>query len=364
MIMKEEEEYLATKSNRKRLTLFPIQDFDIWEMYQRALSAFWTVGEVDLSRDIDDWNGLSDSERHFLKNVLAFFSSSDTIVNINLAERFINDVTLLEAKHFYAFQMAIENIHSEMYSLLIDTYVRDPADRMRLLDAVRHIPVIQQKAKWCFEFIDAEDASFAQRLIAFAIVEGVFFSGAFAAIYWLKERGKMPGLAFANELISRDEGLHVEFAVLLYSKISNRVSKETVHRMFTHAVDVEKAFITDSIPCSMLGMNAMLMATYIEFVADRLLTQLGYDKIYNATNPFPFMDRISLQNRTNFFEARVAEYAKAGVTASSSSTGNASSTSNSTGITKNGQYTGAGSSYNASRPTALSALEFSTDADF
>jgi ribonucleoside-diphosphate reductase subunit M2 len=352
-----EEEYLAAKSNRDRLTLFPIQDFEIWEMYQRSLASFWTVGEVDLTRDIDDWNGLSDSERHFLKNVLAFFSSSDTIVNINLAERFINDVTLLEAKHFYAFQMAIENIHSEMYSLLIDTYVRDPTERMRLLDAVRHIPVIQQKARWCFDYIESEDATFAQRLIAFAIVEGVFFSGAFAAIYWLKERGKMPGLAFANELISRDEGLHVEFAVLLYSKIKHRVPKDTVYRMFTQAVEVEKAFITDSIPCSMLGMNAMLMATYIEFVADRLLTQLGYDKIYNATNPFPFMDRISLQNRTNFFEARVAEYAKAGVGKGVPANATSNVNSNSSG-SAGGQYT---SSYNTN---ASSALEFSTEADF
>ena len=310
-------------------------------MYQRALSAFWTVGEVDLTRDIEDWNALSENERFFLMNVLAFFSSSDTIVNINLAERFINDVTLLEAKHFYAFQMAIENIHSEMYSLLIDTYVRDPTERVRVLDAVRHIPAIQHKAKWCFDYIDCKDSSFAQRLIAFAIVEGVFFSGAFAAIYWLKERGKMPGLAFANELISRDEALHVEFAVLLYTKIRNRVSKDTVYRMFKEAVDVEKAFITDSIPCSMLGMNAMLMSTYIEFVADRLITQMGYDKLYHATNPFPFMDRIALQNRTNFFEARVAEYAKAGVGKNVSTSTNA-------------QQEDANSS----------TLEFSTDADF
>jgi ribonucleoside-diphosphate reductase subunit M2 len=305
-------EYLTDCNHKDRLTLFPIQDEAMWDMYQKAVSAFWTVHEVDLSRDRNDWDRLSESEQFFLKQVLAFFSSSDTIVNINLAERFINDVTVLEARYFYAFQMAIENIHSEMYSILIDTYVKKAEDRDRLFNAVSQIPVIQQKANWCFRYIEDNAASFGQRLIAFAIVEGVFFSGAFASIYWMKERGKMPGLAFANELISRDEALHVEFAVLLYSKLSEhgRVDRDTVYDMFRSAVGVEQMFITESIPCSMLGMNSSLMNTYIEYVADRLLVQLGYPKLFQASNPFPFMDRIALQNKTNFFEGRVSEYAK------------------------------------------------------
>lgn len=296
-----------------RLTIFPIKHHDIWDMYQKALAAFWTVPEVDLSKDHDDWRALSENEQFFIKNVLAFFGSSDTIVNINLGERFMQEVQVLEAKYFYAFQLSIENIHSEMYSLLIDTYVKDAAEKMRLLNAVENIPCIKQKADWCFRWINDHNASFAQRLIAFAIVEGVFFSGAFASIFWLKEKGVMPGLCFSNELISRDEALHVEFAVLLYSMIQQKVDTATVHDMFKDAVDVEKAFIIHSIPCSLLGMNADLMSTYIEFVADRLLVQLGYPKLFNAANPFPFMERISIQNRTNFFEARVGEYSKANV---------------------------------------------------
>lgn len=303
------------KNTQKRLTLFPIQDHEVWDKYQRAMASFWTVAEVDLTHDVQDWMNLTENERTFIKHVLAFFSSSDTIVNINLAERFLNDVDLLEAKYFYTFQMAIENVHSEMYSLLIDTYIKDGEERNKLLNAVEVIPVVHDKAKWCFDWIEDDKATFQQRLIAFAIVEGVFFSGAFASIYWLKERGTMPGLGFSNELISRDEALHVEFAVLMYNKTDPRlrVPEDTVNTMFRDAVQLEKSFIIDSMKCSMLGMNSALMGTYIEFVADRLLVQLGYDKLFHAANPFPFMDRIGIQNRTNFFEARVAEYSKANV---------------------------------------------------
>ena len=307
------QELLLSEDESQRLTIFPIRHAAMWEMYQKAQASFWTVAEVDLTKDRDDWATLPESEKTFLKNVLAFFGSSDTIVNINLGERFLNEVKPLEAKFFYSFQMAIENIHSEMYSLLIDTYVTDSREKQALFDAVQTIPCVRKKAEWCFKWIDDEAASFAQRLVAFAIVEGVFFSGAFASIFWQKERGKLPGLAFSNELISRDEALHVEFAVLLYSTISGRVQEAVVHEMFQDAVAVEKNFITESIPCAMLGMNAKLMNTYIEFVADRLMIQLGYNRIFNAHNPFPFMERISIQNRTNFFESRVSEYAKANV---------------------------------------------------
>jgi len=313
-----EEEILQQDDNR--LTIFPIKYPQIWDMYQKAVSAFWTPEEIDFSRDIDDWNGLSNDERYFIKHILAFFSSSDTIVNINLGERFINDVKLLEAKFFYGFQEAIENIHSHTYSLLIDTYVKEPEERDKIFNAVTHIPCIKNKADWCFKWIDNKEASFGQRLIAFAIVEGVFFSGAFCSIFWLKEKGKMPGLTFSNELISRDEALHVEFAILLYSMISNRVPQENVYNMFKDAIEVEKDFIIDSIPCSMLGMNATLMTEYIQFVADRLLVQLGYDKLWKVANPFPFMNRSNLECRTNFFESRVAEYSKANVGNSSSNT--------------------------------------------
>lgn len=297
----------------ERLTIFPIKYPQIWEMYKKAVASFWVVEELDLSKDMVDWEKLSDNERHFIKNVLAFFSSSDTIVNINLGERFLNEVQILEAKFFYGFQMAIENIHSEAYSLLIDTYIKDSVEKDKLFNAIQHIPCIREKADWCFKWINDHDSTFAQRLIAFAIVEGIFFSGAFCSIFWLKERGLMPGLAFSNELISRDESLHVEFAVQLYSMIKDRIPQEKVHDMFRDAVSVEKSFIIDSIPCALLGMNADLMGQYIEFVADRLLVQLDYEPIFKAHNPFPFMDRISISNRTNFFEGRVAEYSKANV---------------------------------------------------
>jgi ribonucleotide reductase beta subunit family protein with ferritin-like domain len=297
----------------ERLTIFPIKYPEIWEMYKKAVASFWVVEELDLSKDMNDWEKLSDNERHFIKQVLAFFSSSDTIVNINLGERFLNEIQILEAKFFYGFQMAIENIHSEAYSLLIDTYIKDGKEKDKLFNAIQYIPCIKEKADWCFKWINDHESAYAQRLIAFAIVEGIFFSGAFCSIFWLKERSLMPGLAFSNELISRDESLHVEFAVHLYSMIRNRIPEETVHEMFREAVTVEKSFIIDSIPCALLGMNADLMSQYIEFVADRLLVQLVYEPIFKTPNPFPFMDRISISNRTNFFEARVAEYSKANV---------------------------------------------------
>lgn len=306
-----EGELLLTDDNR--LTIFPIMHYDIWEMYKKAVSAFWTAEEIDLSKDIDDFNKLNENERKFIKHILAFFSSSDTIVNINLGERFLNDVKVLEAKFFYAFQMTIENIHSETYSLLIDTYFKDSVEKHEAFNAIQYIPCVQKKADWCFKWINDLDASFAQRLLAFAIVEGVFFSGAFCSIFWLKERGLMPGLSFSNELISRDEGMHVEFAVLLYSKLKGRLEQDIVHSIVKEAVEVEKNFILESIPCSMLGMNVELMSVYIEFVADRLLTQLEYDKIWNSANPFPFMERISIETKSNFFESRVSQYSKANV---------------------------------------------------
>lgn len=309
---KENNEEMLLKQN-DRLAIFPIQHDDMWDMYKKSVSAFWTPEELDLSKDIDDFNKLTENEKTFIKHILAFFSSSDTIVNINLGERFLNDVQVLEAKFFYAFQMAIENIHSETYSLLIDTYFKDPVEKSQAFNAVNHMPCIKKKADWCFKWIEDENAPFSQRLLAFALVEGVFFSGAFCSIFWLKERGLMQGLSFSNELISRDEGMHVEFAVLLYSKLENKLSQAIVHRIFKEAVEVEKVFINDSIPCSMLGMNADLMCLYIEFVADRLLTQLNYEKIWNSANPFPFMERISIESKSNFFESRVSQYSKANV---------------------------------------------------
>jgi len=296
-----------------RLTIFPIKQDDMWKMYKNAVSVFWTPEELDLSKDLDDFKKLTDNEKFFIKHILAFFSSSDTIVNINLGERFLNEVQVLEAKFFYSFQMSMENIHSETYSLLIDSYFKDFNEKNETLNAINHMPCIKKKAEWCFKWINDKESSFAQRLLAFALVEGVFFSGAFCSIFWLKERGLMPGLSFSNELISRDEAMHVEFAILLYSKLENRLSQEAVHTIVKEAVEVEKNFIIESIPCSMLGMNSELMSIYIEFVADRLLTQLEYDKIWNTQNPFPFMERISIESKTNFFESRVSQYSKANV---------------------------------------------------
>ena len=299
--------------NNDRFVLFPIEHNDIWQFYKKAEASFWTAEEIDLSQDLIDWNEkLPDDERHFIKHVLAFFAASDGIVNENLAENFLSEVQYTEAKFFYGFQITIENIHSETYSLLIDTYIRDDKEKTYLFNAVDTIPCVKQKADWALRWI--EEGSYAERLIAFAAVEGIFFSGSFCSIFWLKKRGLMPGLSFSNELISRDEGLHCDFACLLYNNhLVNQLPKETVTKIITDAVEIEKIFVTDAIPVKLIGMNADLMQQYIEFVADRLLGELGCDSVYKATNPFDFMDMISIQGKTNFFEKRVAEYQKAGV---------------------------------------------------
>jgi len=299
--------------NNDRFVLFPIVHNDIWQFYKKAEASFWTAEEIDLSQDLIDWNEkLTDDERHFIKHVLAFFAASDGIVNENLAENFLSEVQYTEAKFFYGFQITIENIHSETYSLLIDTYIRDDKEKTYLFNAVDTIPCVKQKADWALRWID--EGSYAERLIAFAAVEGIFFSGSFCSIFWLKKRGLMPGLSFSNELISRDEGLHCDFACLLYNNhLVNQLPKETVTKIITDAVEIEKIFVTDAIPVKLIGMNADLMQQYIEFVADRLLVELGCDTVYKATNPFDFMDMISIQGKTNFFEKRVAEYQKAGV---------------------------------------------------
>lgn len=302
--------------NNDRFVLFPIVHNDIWQFYKKAEASFWTAEEIDLSQDLIDWNEkLTDDERHFIKHVLAFFAASDGIVNENLAENFLSEVQYTEAKFFYGFQITIENIHSETYSLLIDTYIRDDKEKTYLFNAVDTIPCVKQKADWALRWID--EGSYAERLIAFAAVEGIFFSGSFCSIFWLKKRGLMPGLSFSNELISRDEGLHCDFACLLYNNhLVNQLPKETVTKIITDAVEIEKIFVTDAIPVKLIGMNADLMQQYIEFVADRLLGELGCKTVYNATNPFDFMDMISIQGKTNFFEKRVAEYQKAGVLSS------------------------------------------------
>ena len=300
------------QENKNRFVLFPIQKNYIWQFYKKAQASFWTAEEIDLSQDLKDWNNLNDGERHFISHVLAFFAASDGIVNENLAENFLSEVQFTEAKFFYGFQIAIDNIHSETYSLLIDTYVKNPAEKNKLFNAIETIPCVKKKADWALRWID--NGSFAERLIAFAAVEGIFFSGSFCSIFWLKKRGLMPGLTFSNELISRDEGLHCDFACLLYNThLVNQLSKETVTEIIQDAVEIEKEFVTDAIPVKLIGMNAELMCQYIEFVADRLLEELECDKIYKTTNPFDFMYMISLQGKTNFFEKRVAEYQKAGV---------------------------------------------------
>ena len=301
------------KENNERFVLFPIAHNDIWQFYKKAEASFWTAEEIDLSQDLIDWNEkLNDDERHFIKHVLAFFAASDGIVNENLAENFLSEVQYTEAKFFYGFQVAIENIHSETYSLLIDTYIKDSKEKNHLFNAIETIPCVKKKAEWALRWID--EGSFAERLVAFAAVEGIFFSGSFCSIFWLKKRGLMPGLSFSNELISRDEGLHCDFACLLYNDhLIHQLPKETVTKIITDAVEIEKEFVTDAIPVRLIGMNAELMQQYIEFVADRLLGELGCEKVYNSTNPFDFMDMISIQGKTNFFEKRVAEYQKAGV---------------------------------------------------
>jgi ribonucleoside-diphosphate reductase beta chain len=301
------------QENTNRFVLFPIQHNDIWSFYKKAEASFWTAEEIDLSADIIDWdNKLNDDERHFIKHVLAFFAASDGIVNENLAQNFLSEVQYTEAKFFYGFQLAAENIHSETYSLLIDTYIKNTAEKNHLFNAIETLDCVKKKAEWALRWIDK--GSFAERLVAFAAVEGIFFSGSFCSIFWLKKRGLMPGLAFSNELISRDEGLHCDFACLLYSKhLVDKLPKNKVKEIIIDAVEIEKEFVTDALPVKLIGMNSDLMGKYIEFVADRLLVELGNERVYNTPNPFDFMEMISLQGKANFFEKRVGEYQKAGV---------------------------------------------------
>ena len=300
--------------NPNRYVLYPINHPRIFDMYKKAVSSFWTVEELDLTKDHNDWQlKLNDNERHFIKNILAFFAGSDGIVLENLGQRFMDEIQVPEAKCFYGFQIAMENIHSEMYSLLIDTYIKNNAEKDRLFRAIETIPSVAKKAKWAIKWIQDKDSNFATRLVAFAAVEGIFFSGSFCSIFWLKKRGIMPGLTSSNELISRDEGLHTDFACLLYGMLSNKLDETVIYELIAEAVEIEKEFIIDSIPCNLIGMNSKLMSQYIEFVADRLLAQLGYNKLYKTSNPFDFMEMISIEGKTNFFEKRVTEYSKAGV---------------------------------------------------
>jgi ribonucleotide reductase beta subunit family protein with ferritin-like domain len=300
------------RENPNRFVLFPIQWPDIWAMYKKAEASFWTAEEIDLQSDLADWSRLSKDEKHFVSHVLAFFAASDGIVLENLAGRFMSEIQIPEARCFYAFQQAIENIHSETYSLLIDTYIRDTAEKNRLFNAINNIESVKKKADWAIKWITSS-SSFAERLVAFAAVEGIFFSGSFCAIYWLKKRALMPGLTFSNELISRDEGLHCDFACLLYSKLIYPLSQKKIYTIISDAVSYEKEFVCASLPVELIGMNSKLMSQYIEFVADRLLYALGYPKLYGASNPFDWMVLISLEGKTNIFERRVAEYQKAGV---------------------------------------------------
>merc|ERR1711935_1072963 len=301
------------KENPHRYVLFPIQDADIWQMYKKAEASFWTAEEIDLACDLNDWDSLSNNERHFVSHILAFFAASDGIVNENLAGNFTTEVQSAEARCFYGFQIAVENIHSETYSLLIDTYIKDQKEKTHLLNAIETVPCVQKKAQWALQWCDPNNASFAERMIAFAAVEGIFFSGSFCAIFWLKKRGLMPGLCFSNELISRDEGLHCDFACLLYNKLVNQLPHERIIEMITDAVEIEQEFVSDALPVELIGMNGKLMCKYIEFCADRLLGSLGVPRYYNTENPFDWMELISLQGKTNFFEKRVGEYAKSGV---------------------------------------------------
>ena len=304
------------QSDDNRYVMFPIQDQSIWQMYKKQIDCFWRAEEIDLSKDLGDWDSLQKDEKYFISMVLAFFAASDGIVLENLATRFMGEVQLSEARAFYGFQIAMENVHSETYSLLIDTYIKDREEKTNLFQAMDNFPCIKKKADWAIKWIHDKRSSFATRLVAFACIEGIFFSGAFCSIYWLKKRGLMPGLTFSNELISRDEALHTEFAVLLYSKLNKQVSKSKVIEIIKDAVEIEKEFICDALPCRLIGMNSDLMCQYIEFVADRLIVQLGHDKIYNSKNPFDFMEMISIEGKTNFFEKRVAEYALADKTKS------------------------------------------------
>ncbi|AEO57409.1 hypothetical protein MYCTH_68292 [Thermothelomyces thermophilus ATCC 42464] len=316
-IKPEEADEPLLQENPQRFVLFPIKYHEIWQMYKKAEASFWTAEEIDLSKDLHDWNNrLNDDEKYFISHILAFFAASDGIVNENLVERFSGEVQVPEARCFYGFQIMMENIHSETYSLLIDTYIKEPAQRSHLFNAIETIPAIRKKADWALRWIADKKSTFAQRLVAFAAVEGIFFSGAFASIFWLKKRGLMPGLTFSNELISRDEGLHTDFACLLFSHLNHRPSKQVIEDIIVDAVRIEQEFLTEALPCALLGMNANLMKQYIEFVADRLLLALGNEKVYRSTNPFDFMENISLGGKTNFFEKRVGDYQKAGVMAS------------------------------------------------
>lgn len=302
---------IILQENRDRFVLLPINYPEIWELYKKHKASFWTAEEIDLSGDLRDWAKLNEGEKHFIAHVLAFFAASDGIVNENLAVNFLSEVQLPEARCFYGFQIMMENIHSETYALLIDSYINDPQEKLRLFHAIETVPAVKRKAEWALRWI--EEGTFAERLVAFAAVEGIFFSGSFCSIFWLKKRGLMPGLTFSNELISRDEGLHCEFACMLYSMLQHRLSKERVFEIIGDAVRIEKEFITDALPVNLIGMNASLMGQYIEFVADRWLQELGYPKMFGSTNPFDFMEMISLQGKTNFFEKRVGDYQKSGV---------------------------------------------------
>jgi len=303
------------KPDDSRFVMFPIKYPDIWEMYKKQVDCFWRAEEIDLSKDLNDWNHkLTNDERFFVKMIIAFFAASDGLVLENLAARFMGDVQISEARAFYGFQIAMENVHSETYSLLIDTYIKDSDEKDKLFHAIENFPCIKKKADWAKKWIADKRSSFATRLVAFACIEGIFFSGAFSAIFAIKKRGMMPGLTFSNELISRDEALHTEFAILLYSKLEKKLNKKRIYEIVKEAVDIEKEFMTDAIPCRMIGMNTKLMCEYIEFVADRLCLQLGYDKIYHSKNPFDFMELISIQTKTNFFELTVSDYALANKT--------------------------------------------------
>ena len=305
------QEELLLRENKDRFVLLPINYPKIWELYKKHEASFWTAEEIDLSDDLKDWAKLNDGERHFISHILAFFAASDGIVNEKLAVNFMREVQLPEARCYYGFQIMMENIHSETYALLIDTYINDSKEKDRLFHAIETVPAVKKKAEWALRWI--ENGTFAQRLVAFAAVEGIFFSGSFCSIFWMKKRGLLPGLTFSNELISRDEGLHCEFACLLYSMLSNQLTEDEVHTIIGEAVTIEKEFVSEALPVDLIGMNAKLMQQYIEFVADRWIAELGYKKIYNTTNPFDFMEMISLQGKTNFFEKRVGDYQKAGV---------------------------------------------------
>merc|ERR1712111_130211 len=304
------------QENPNRFVILPIRYDDIWRMYKKAVASFWTAEEIDLASDMKDWENLKDDEKHFIKHVLAFFAASDGIVNENLVERFMQEVQIPEARCFYGFQVAMENIHSETYSLLIDTYIKDAEEKMHLFNAIETIPAVQKKANWALNWINADHASYAERVVAYASVEGIFFSGSFAAIFWLKKRGLMPGLTFSNELISRDEGLHTDFACLMFAHLKNKPSTDRVKQIVKEAVEIEIEFLTEALPVKLIGMNHELMSQYIRYVADRLLVELGCEKEYRVENPFDFMENISLDGKTNFFEKRVGDYQKAGVMAS------------------------------------------------